>query len=69
MTATTTNNGRTFTLTAEPVNADLTASLQSRGFDGTVWFGQSTPVGRQRGTKHAMFYRTVDGRFVFVTEG
>jgi hypothetical protein len=61
---TTTAKGRTFQLTrADDPFPMLEADLISRGYDGTIWYGLSAPVGRQRVTISGIFYRTVNGRF------
>lgn len=59
--------GRTFTLTLDSAERPaLRADLLSRGFDGDVFMGVSQPAGRQRGTKHCMFYRSVNPAVGFV---
>lgn len=54
---TTTLAGRSYDLIELCVGDMLKSDLRSRGFDGTVWVGTSTPTGRQRVTKTALLYR------------
>lgn len=64
---TTTENGRTFTLTLDTATRpNLRADLLSRGFDGEVYMGESKATGRQRGTKHGVFYRSTNPAVGFV---
>jgi hypothetical protein len=59
--------GRTFTLTLDSnVRPALRSDLLSRGFDGDVYMGESKPTGRQRATKHCMFYRSTNAAVGFV---
>jgi hypothetical protein len=59
--------GRTFTLTLDAATRpNLRADLLSRGFDGEVYMGESKATGRQRGTKHCMFYRSTNPAVGFV---
>lgn len=61
----TTHKNRTYDLTEITGTPALSADLVRRGFDGTVWMGESLPVGRQRKVViHAMFYRSKSGEFV-----
>lgn len=60
----TTHEGRTYNLTEDTRNLPHhRADIIARGFDGTTWFGESKPVGRQRITCYGMFYRTPSGEF------
>lgn len=62
---TATINGRAFQLTENTDQLrNLRADLQTRGFDGTVWFGFSARTGRQRKDLNSLIYRTHDGRYV-----
>lgn len=61
------HEGRNYTLTAEQVGANLAADMIARGFEAAVFYGVSQPVGRQRKTFSAMFYKSAkDGHFVFI---
>jgi hypothetical protein len=62
---TVTINNRTFQLTENTAElANLRADLQTRGFDGTVWFGFSARIGRQRKDLNSLIFRTASGRHV-----
>ena len=58
--------GRAWTMQQQPTSEIVRADLKSRGFDGEIFIGESRPIGRQRATKHSMFYRSNDGRFVAI---
>ena len=63
----TTHEGRIYNLTEDARDLkSLRADLIARGYDGSTWFGESKPVGRQRVTFHGMFYRKPSGEFVKV---
>ncbi len=55
---------RTFTLTEQPVVANLKTDLLARGFDGTAWIGTATAEGRRKECV-ALFYRNINGEFDF----
>lgn len=57
---TATYNRRTYTLAAGTESLPLLrADLIARGWDGTVYYGISTPTGRQTSAPTAMFYRSI----------
>jgi hypothetical protein len=65
---TVTINNRTFQLTENTAElANLRADLQTRGFDGTVWFGFSACTGRQRKDLNSLIYRTAAGCYVIAS--
>lgn len=55
---------RTFTLTEQPVGANLKADLLARGWDGTAWIGVSKAEGRRKECV-ALFNRNINGEFDF----
>jgi hypothetical protein len=59
------HDGRTYTLTNQAAGDHLGADLAANGFDPVIYHGVAAPIGRQRKTFRAMFYRAVStGKFV-----
>lgn len=62
------HEGRLYTLRGCDPLPHLCADLPRRGYDGTCWMGTSEPVGKQRKTFYAMFYRLPSGEFELVAK-
>lgn len=65
---TATHAGRAYELVEDMRDLPLArADMRSQGWDGGIWYGVSTPTGRQRATFAAVFQRSArTGEFVCV---